>query len=67
MNKGEMADSNMGHRIYKVSLGHLVKKQGSTQKLVWGWGDIKRMQEPSLRGHHWPNLGQLEQHKALGM
>lgn len=24
MNKGEMADSNRGQRIYKVSLGHLI-------------------------------------------
>lgn len=62
-----MADSNEGHRIYKGEPGTSCGKQGSTQKLFWGLGDIKRVQEPTLRGHHWPNLGQLEQHKALGM
>ena len=35
MNKGEMADSNEGHRIYKVSLGHLVEKQVLEKKIMF--------------------------------
>lgn len=41
MNKGEMADSNEGHRIYKVSLGHLVENKEALKNYSGAWGISK--------------------------
>lgn len=41
MNKGEMADSNVGHRIYKVSLGHLVENKEALKNYSGAWGISK--------------------------
>lgn len=33
-----MADSNEGHRIYKVSLGHLVENKEALKTILGAWG-----------------------------
>lgn len=56
---GEISGSRFGQEMFKMNLDHLVMLDGKEATKEY-WGHVRRTQEPSWRGSHWPEMQHFE-------